>query len=478
MSPDTPTLALVAGCIAVLQAIAFTCAWALNRNAPGLRFWTLSSLLTGCSLLLVLGRQSIDSTLLTRWIPTLFTWAAVLLLNIGTTVFRGQKPALKWPLLCCIPSLAGYLWFGWATDQQWLRPIFYSAPIVLFFALTAREWFSEQRVGLRLAAYFGGVTAVLYALSFVFRAGTIATHRGAPEPFGEGTAQVLLFSITILWLLCWTYNALLLVNQWNNLQKVHLYDAQLLAQQSLAKAESQLALRERELLSERAQRQRELLLRDLHDGIGGMTANLVLLASMGQGKDESSERHELMHHIEHLAIDCNREVRLLMDVLEKGPIDWHQFLQEVHQHATHLAAGHGFSLSWKVTGTPPEQALNDAAARLSLLRCLKEAISNLARHSQARRASIRVRFFKNYFCITVRDNGIGLKNEPMVDFGGRGLPNMRRRCEELLGRVTLRCNSGTALRFIIPLPVSLHPIAKKPLFSNLANEDREFQMTR
>jgi signal transduction histidine kinase len=149
-------------------------------------------------------------------------------------------------------------------------------------------------------------------------------------------------------------------------------------------------------------------------------------------------------------------------------VDWCQFLQELREHAEHLTAAHGFQLDWQVSGQLPPQPLGDAAARLSLLRCLNEAVSNLARHAHARKATIRVRFFKQGFGITVRDDGIGLQQGKIAASGGRGLLNMRRRCEELRGRVTIRQNSGTTLRFIIPLPVSLHPIAKKPPIRDLA----------
>ncbi len=465
---DISTLALISGGIAILQALAFCFAWTLNRSAPGLGRWTLTSLLCGSSLLLMLCRQRFDFPLLTQWLPTLLAWTGTALLYVGTAEFQGRRAVLKWPLLCCAPALVGYLWFGWVSPQTWLRPVFYSTPMVLFLGLTAREWFREQREGLRLTAYCSGGTAALYALSYICRAWLIASQEANPEPLEGGPVQVLVFVSTLLWLLCWTYTALLLLNQWHLLEKMQFYEAQLMAQKNLVHTERQLAIRERELLSERSLRQRDLLLRDLHDGIGGMTANLVLLVSMGRREEEASERHELMRHLEHLVVDCNREVRCLMDVLEKGPVDWCQFLQELRQHAEHLTAGHGFKLDWQVSGKLPTPPLSDAAARLSLLRCLKEAISNLARHAQARHATIRVRFFQDCFGITVRDDGIGLPHGQVADSGGRGLPNMRRRCEELCGRVAIHRSYGTTLRFIIPLPVSLHPIPKKSPFCDLA----------
>ena len=468
MRADIPTLALISGCIAILQALAFCVAWSLNRSTPGLGRWTLASLLCGSSLLLVLCRQGFDSPLLTHWLPTLLAWAGMALLYGGAAEFRGRRARLKWPLLCCVPALAGYLWFGWASPHTWLRPAFYSTPTVLFLGLTAREWFGEPRAGLRVISCCSAVAAVIYALSYVARAWLIAIHQADPEPLQGGGAPVMVIVSTLLWLFCGTCTLLLLLNQWHHLEKTRFHEAQLIAQKNLVDAERQLALRERELVNERALRQQDLLLRDLHDGIGGMTANLVLLVSMGRREEEAAERHELMRHIEHLVVDCNREVRSLMDVLEQGPVDWCQFLQELRGHAEHLMAGHGFQLDWQVSGTLPASPLGDAAARLSLLRCLKEAVSNLARHAQARHARIRVRFFKHGFGITVRDDGIGLPDGRIASAGGRGLPNMRRRCEELRGRVRIHGSAGTTLRFILPLPVSYQAIAQKPPFRDLA----------
>ena len=185
---DIPTLALISGGIAILQAVAFCFAWALNRNAPGLGRWALTSLLCGSSLLLVLCRQLFDSPLLTQWLPTLLAWVGTAVLYQGAAEFQGRRAVLKWPILCCVPALAGYLWFGWAAPQTWLRPVFYSTPMVIFLGLTAREWFREQREGLRLAAYCSGGAAALYAFSYVFRAWLIVIQEANPEPFAGGAS--------------------------------------------------------------------------------------------------------------------------------------------------------------------------------------------------------------------------------------------------------------------------------------------------
>jgi signal transduction histidine kinase len=466
---DIPTLAILTGFISLLQFIGLWVLWFLNRNLPGLGHWTTCSLLNGLSLLLIVGRLGLDNDLLTMVLPTLLAWTGSVFFHSGAAALQGKRASLKWPLFACIPCFACYIWFGWFAEEFWLRPLFYTSPIVLFLTLGALDLFRERRRGLRLVARFTGCATMGNALSFVLRGGMLTSSQANPEPFQDSGVQILIFASTLLWILCWTFATVLLVNQSQNIEKMAFHDAQLKASELLAQKERELGFAERELAEERIHRQRALLLRDLHDGLGGVTANLVLLASLGRSEQTSPERNELMQHIEHLAVECNREVRLLMDALQQGSVDWRQFLQELREYAKHLAAGHRFSLHWRVSGYLPAEPITDLAAQLSLMRCLKEAVNNMARHSGAREATIRVRFLSRCLGVTVRDDGIGLQNFNETARTGRGLRNMLRRCEELGGRLTLRSSCGTVLRFFVPLPVNLVPMAKKTPFPKLAS---------
>jgi signal transduction histidine kinase len=406
-------------------------------------------------------RQVHDNDLITKVVPMLLAWAGGALFYSGAAALQERRAALKWPLLACVPCLAGYLWFGWVAPEFWLRPLFYTPPVVIFLALGARELFREKRSGLLLASRFTACATLIYALAFMFRCWMLIASLANPEPLLGSAVQVMIFASTLLWILCWTFATVLLINQRQNLEKMVFHDEQL-------RASKKLAIIERELAAERAQRQRSLLLRDLHDGLGGVTANLVLLASLGRNEQTSPERNELMIHIEHLAVECNREVRLLMDTLQKGAVDWRQFLQELREYAKHLAAGHRFTLHWHVAGHVPAQPITDLAAQLSLMRCLKEAFNNVARHSCAREAHIRVRFLNNCLGVIIRDDGVGISLRSENESSGRGLHNMLRRCEELGGRVTFRRGIGTVLHFLVPLPVVLIGLASPPV-SGLAS---------
>jgi signal transduction histidine kinase len=465
---DTPTLAFMAGCLSLMQLVGFAFFWVLNRGIPGLAWWTLCSVFTVSALVFMLLRQFIDATVVTKVLATIFAWSGALCFLKGAASFRETAVRLSLPVLFCIPCFAGYLWFGWKAEENWLRPIFYSIPMTLFLGWGSRELLREKRAGLQFSARFIAVATLIYVAAFTIRAIVIVSRKSNPEPLLGSPPQILAFSSTLLWLIFWAFGTMLLVNQWRNREAMRYQEAQLKAAEELAQATLQLAATERELAAERTERQRTLLQRDLHDGLGGVTANLVLLASIGRGKETSRERQELMQHIEHLAVECNREVRMLMNVLHGGSLSWQQFLQEFREYVQHLAAGHRFALNWMVSGTIPTEAGTDLAAQISLMRCLKEAVNNLARHAHASSAVISIRFFPNHFGIRIRDNGRGMPPPKEHTSRGNGLRNMIRRCEEMNGRITFLSSSGTVLRFVIPLPVSIAAVAKKPPIRNLA----------
>ncbi len=469
MTLDVPTLAVVAGTVSVMQSVAFVVVWSLNRQIPGIGRWTMCSMLSAAILLLVSSRLWLDLPLLTQLLPTLLNWTAAAFFYAGAAAFQGRRASLKWPLLACIPLLIGYVWFGLIDPDLRLRPLFYTPGVVIFLGLGARELFTERRPGLRFATAMSGYATALYCLSLVYRALTLSVFGAPAALLANVPSQTILFVSSLLWVLGWTFTAMLLVNQRQSFEKQQAHRAQMAAAEELTRTEIALAMTERELVAERAQRQQQSLLRDLHDGVGGVTANLVLLASLGRGEENSPERKELLRHIEQLAIEGNREVRLLMDVLQKGSVEWSPFLQELREHAKKLTAAQRIALDWQVVGKLPPEPLADVAAQLSLMRALKEAIHNLTRHSQARHARIRVSFRPRWVAVRIEDDGIGIHPAAPAQGGGRGMANMRRRSEELGGRLTVRSGPGCRLRFTIPLPIRFASIAKKPPICELAS---------
>jgi signal transduction histidine kinase len=94
-----------------------------------------------------------------------------------------------------------------------------------------------------------------------------------------------------------------------------------------------------------------------------------------------------------------------------------------------------------------------ADVRHNVFLALKEAFTNVLKHSGATEVWLRLVLNENEVCVSVEDNGRGFELEK-VKAGGNGLGNMRTRLEECGGRMELASvpGKGTTIRLFFHLP--------------------------
>ena len=98
----------------------------------------------------------------------------------------------------------------------------------------------------------------------------------------------------------------------------------------------------------------------------------------------------------------------------------------------------------------------ELAARLSgrsadIVQLTREALSNVARHAQAKRAIVRLERQGRHAVLTVEDDGVGF--DEGTDGAGSGLRNMRDRVAKLGGSLDINSSpgKGTVLRATFPV---------------------------
>jgi signal transduction histidine kinase len=94
----------------------------------------------------------------------------------------------------------------------------------------------------------------------------------------------------------------------------------------------------------------------------------------------------------------------------------------------------------------------DAAASGELLHLVREALSNIARHSRATQATLHVRTHPDEVTIEIADNGVGF--DPALIAPGRhhGLINLRERAIAAGGHLEMVTHPGGGTRLIVHLP--------------------------
>ena len=90
----------------------------------------------------------------------------------------------------------------------------------------------------------------------------------------------------------------------------------------------------------------------------------------------------------------------------------------------------------------------DGEVAISAYRIVQEALSNIAKHARASRASVHLARHADGLQITVIDNGIGF--DPARTAAGVGLAGMRERVQALGGSFAMDSTSGTRIEITLP----------------------------
>lgn len=196
---------------------------------------------------------------------------------------------------------------------------------------------------------------------------------------------------------------------------------------------------ERELYLER---QRDALMMELHDGVGGSLARAsVALGSADLAKIDAA-RAELDEGL--------LELRGALRQLERGDIAWAELAAEVRLTTAEAAEGAGLDFESEIDFTSAVEV--PAALSHALRRLVREATTNAIRHAQATRLGLSLRAIDGSLHALLWDDGRGIGDRAP----GRGIGAMQRRAARLSGEIHVedRPAGGTQVRICLPLASS------------------------
>jgi signal transduction histidine kinase len=200
---------------------------------------------------------------------------------------------------------------------------------------------------------------------------------------------------------------------------------------------------------------RDRMARDLHDGI---IQRLFAIGLSLQGLAGSPQAREVAADVTSVVDDIDETIRQIRaTIFELGAEGRGRGIRsDVIDLVAEVRPMIGFDVPVDFDG-PVDAAVSDEVAE-QLLPTLREALSNVGRHSHATRARVRLSADGTRCRLEVSDNGTGLVGGPAPG-SGLGLPNMKNRAESLGGtlEVLQPAEGGTSVVWQVPTSAGVVP---------------------
>jgi ligand-binding sensor domain-containing protein/signal transduction histidine kinase len=208
------------------------------------------------------------------------------------------------------------------------------------------------------------------------------------------------------------------------------------------------------------ERVRTRIASDLHDDIGSNLSRMAILSEVAK-RQIGNANPEPARHLTEIADSARTLIDAMSDIvwsIDPRHDDLGSVIVRVREFAADVLTSNG--VKWSCLAAPDLDRIRlRPDARRHLLLLLKEGVTNIARHAEARTARLRVELEGGHLIAELSDDGRGFivpdqAEEPAPRArGGHGLSSMRWRATELGGTLhTIAApGAGTHIRFTAPL---------------------------
>ena len=190
--------------------------------------------------------------------------------------------------------------------------------------------------------------------------------------------------------------------------------------------------------------ERQRIARDLHDTLGQKLSMIGLKSDLAARLVEKNPQQAILEikDIRQTASVALKEVRELVADMRAVRIEEELFRVEQILRAAEI--------EFKLVGNPKAIHMPVLSENVVSM-CLKEAVTNIVKHSKASTCIVTLEQNENELMLSVKDNGVGF--EETVSLVGSGLKGMQERVEFLNGTVEVKSEHGTEI--IIHVPVAI-----------------------
>jgi len=203
-------------------------------------------------------------------------------------------------------------------------------------------------------------------------------------------------------------------------------------------------------LEEIREEERALISREIHDQIGqSLTAIKMDIHWLSQKIASDSEEGAKLIGIGKLLDSTIKDIQRISSELLPAMLEHLGLDATIEWYCQEFQKRTGIKCHLKLE----EIQFRDSKTNLVLYRILQEALTNVIRHSNAKKVTINLSPAGNHIILEVIDDGKGIEKEKISCYMSLGLIGMKERAKKYNGTVTISSglNKGTKIRASIPL---------------------------
>ena len=198
-------------------------------------------------------------------------------------------------------------------------------------------------------------------------------------------------------------------------------------------------------------KERERILADLHDDVGGGLSSIRIMSDLLKNKAQGIQQTErFAEKISYTVREVSQKMNTIIWALNPENDTLQNFSEYIRQYAVSYFEGTPATIHFSGVGLENDTIVIHGNKRKMLFLCVKEILHNSLKYAQASAIEVGMELkTKSQLVIRVADNGIGIgQTNPF----GNGLKNIRKRMDEINGTADISGQQGTC----IILTVDLH----------------------
>jgi signal transduction histidine kinase len=199
------------------------------------------------------------------------------------------------------------------------------------------------------------------------------------------------------------------------------------------------------------ERERTRISQDMHDDVGASLTRISILSELAKNRPEvSGEARQWLGQISDTSRDVIEEMNQIIWALNPRNDSLDGLISYVRRFASEYLESTGIKYTFRFPEEIGKHTL-PVEVRRNIYLCIREALHNVVKHSDANQVLISLDHTDKHTCITIQDNGKGIDPDSH-SHAGNGLINMKRRINDIGGEFHIRSipGEGTEIDFIVP----------------------------